>query len=262
MSTTEPGILRPPLHYLGSKWSIAPWVLQNLPAHTTYVEPFGGGAAVLLRKPSSPVEIYNDLDHQVVSFWRTLRSRPEELVAMIQATPWAREEYDLAFVDTPDELEAARRFFLRCWMSYMGCTDRKTGWRANARSRSGYIPLWGREERLLAVAERLRSVQIENDDALKVIRRFDGPETLFYCDPPYVPASRSSGSQYACEMGDTGHRQLLELLQSVKGKVVLSGYPSELYMECLEGKGWRRVSKRSRTRNVNTIREECLWIKP
>ena len=89
--------------------------------------------------------------------------------------------------------------------------------------RSGFIPHWGQEERLLAVAERMRSVQIEHDDALKVIRRFDGPNTLHYCDPPYVPQTRTSGSGYAHELSVDGHQALLEALLEVQGKVVLSG---------------------------------------
>lgn len=97
-------------------------------------------------------------------------------------------------------------------MSYMGSTDRPTGWRANTRSRQGFIPLWGQEERLLAVAGRMRSVQIEHDDALAVIRRFDGPETLFYCDPPYVASTRTSDKGYAFEMDDAAHCILVDTL--------------------------------------------------
>lgn len=258
----EKRIDRPALHYLGSKWAIASWVIQHLPSHVTYVEPFGGGAAVLLRKEPSLVEVYNDLDRAVVSFWRVLRARPHDLVAQIEATPWAREEYRLAFEPCDDELEAARRFFVRCWMSYMGATERPTGWRANARSKSGHVPMWGREERLLLVSERMRSVQFECDDAMRVIRRFDGPETLHYCDPPYEPESRSSGQGYACDLGQDDHRALLELLLEVEGKVVVSGYPSELYARMLEARGWRRVTRQSRTRDPKTTRTECLWIKP
>lgn len=247
------------LHYLGSKWTVAPWVIQHLPPHVTYVEPFGGGASVLLRKPESPVEVYNDLDAAVVGFWRVMRSQPEALVAQIQATPWARLEYELAWAPSVDELEAARRFFVRCWMSYMGSTERPNGWRANSRARHGYIPLWGREERLLAVAERLRSVQIEHADAKDVIRRFDGPGTLFYCDPPYMAATRSSGTNYACEMDDRAHRELLDLLKAIQGRVVLSGYPSNLY--AAELRDWHMVTRASRTRNPKATRTECLWIK-
>lgn len=255
-------IERPALHYLGSKWAIAPWVVGNLPSHTTYVEPFGGGAAVLLQKEPSPVEVYNDLDHQVVSFWRVLRQRPDEFVAQIQATPWARLEYEQAFEPCEDQLEAARRFFLRSWMSFMGCSHRPTGWRANARTKNGHIPLWGREERLLTVAERMRQVQIECDDALKVIRRFDGPETLFYCDPPYLPETRTSAHGYAHEMDLEGHLELLECLRACQGKVLVSGYPSALYQQELEAHGWTMISREARTRDPKARRIEQLWIKP
>lgn len=255
-------IQRPVLHYLGSKWTIAPWVISHFPVHTTYVESFGGGAAVLLRKPVSPVEVYNDLDHAVVSFWRILRSRPHEMVAAIEGTPWAREEYAQAWEPCGDELESARRFFVRSWMSYMGATDRPNGWKVNARTKNGHIPLWGREERLLEVAERWRQVQIEHDNAQAVIRRFDGPETLHYCDPPYLPETRTSGTGYVCEMDVEAHRQLLDLLLSVKGKVVVSGYPNALYERELVERGWRQVERQSRTRDPKATRRECLWIKP
>jgi DNA adenine methylase len=252
---------RPVLHYLGSKWTIAPWVIEHFPAHTTYVEPFGGGAAVLLRKDPSPVEVYNDLDHAVVSFWRVLRARPHDLVTAIEGTPWAREEYLQAWQPCGDELEAARRFFVRSWMNYMGATERPSGWKVNARTKSGHIPLWGREERLLEVAERWRQVQIEHDDALAVIRRFDGPDTLHYCDPPYMPETRSSGTGYACEMDPEAHKEMLDTLLGVKGKVVISGYPNALYTRELEGRGWVRVERESRTRDARAKRIECLWLK-
>lgn len=144
----------------------------------------------------------------------------------------------------------------------MGSTDRPTGWRANARSRQGFIPLWGQEERLLAVAERLRTVQFEHDEGLAVIRRFDGPNTLFYCDPPYVATTRTSNKGYAFEMDDAAHLALLDALRDVQGKVVLSGYPSDLYRKELEDRGWRRLSRESRTRDPKARRTECLWIKP
>lgn len=255
-------IERPALHYLGSKWAIAPWVIQHLPPHFTYVEPFGGGAAVLLRKDPSPVEVYNDLDASVVGFWRVLRSRPQELLPLIQATPWARAEYELAWEPCADELEAARRFFVRCWMSYMGASGRKTGWRANARTRSGFIPAWGQEERLLAIAERMRPVQFECDDALRVMARFDGPETLHYCDPPYHPGTRSSSSGYAQELPPEGHQALLETLLGLKGLVVLSGYPTAVYDRALLRRRWRKVQRESRTRDPKATRTECLWINP
>jgi DNA adenine methylase len=108
----------------------------------------------------------------------------------------------------------------------------------------------------------MRQVQIECDDALAVIRRFDGPETLFYCDPPYLPETRTSNQGYAHEMDPEGHHALLALLRDCQGKAMVSGYPSPFYERELEGHGWTRISRESRTRDPWAKRTECLWIKP
>jgi DNA adenine methylase len=253
---------RPTLHYLGSKWRIAPWIIENLPPHKVYVEPFGGGAAVLLRKDPSNLEIYNDLDSMVVNFWRVLRTDAAELVRRLKLTPWSREEYLLAWEPTDDPIERARRLFIRTWMAYSGETDRPSGWRAAKTERkNGTIIQWGVEERLLAVATRWREVQIEHDNALKVIRRFDTPNALFYCDPPYVHSTRSSGSGYAFERNDDEHLELLDLLNGIQGKALISGYPCDLYKIHLPARRWRRLERESRTRDPKANRTEVLYIR-
>jgi DNA adenine methylase len=255
-------IERPALHYLGSKWRIAPWIIENLPQHKVYIEPFGGGAAVLLRKDPSDLEIYNDLDSLVVNFWRVLRTQPEELIRRLKLTPWAREEDLAAWEPTPDPVESARRLFMRTWMSYSGETDRPAGWRAaKTEKKNGTIIQWGAEERLLAVATRWREVQIEHDNALCVIRRFDTPGALFYCDPPYVHSTRSSGSGYAFEMNDDEHLELLDLLNTIQGKAMISGYPCELYQKHLPAKRWKRLEREARTREAGANRTEVLYVK-
>jgi DNA adenine methylase len=254
---------RPVLAYLGSKWSIAPWVIDHMPPHSVYVEPFGGGASVLLRKDPSPLEIYNDLDSAVVNFWRVLREQPDELVALLRATPWSREEYVAAWGDETGmpALERARRLYVRTWMCFNASTDAPKGWRAAKRPKSGSVVAWGDEPRLLAVAVRWRMVQIEHDDAIKVIRRFDTPEALFYCDPPYVHSTRSSKTGYRHEMTDGDHLELLDTLNSIKGGAMLSSYPSELYKKQLPARRWKCVTRMARTRNPTANRLEVLWIK-
>jgi DNA adenine methylase len=251
------------LAYLGSKWTLAPWVLAHMPPHEAYVEPFGGGASVLLRKDPSPLEIYNDLDSSVVNFWRVLRQSPDELVRLLRATPWSREEYVSAWGDDAglSDVERARRLYVRTWMCFNASTDGPKGWRAAKRPKSGSVVAWGDEGRLLAVAVRWRMVQIEHDDALKVIRRFDTPEALFYCDPPYVHSTRSSHTGYRHELTDERHLELLDLLNSVKGKVLLSGYPSDFYSRHLPAKRWKCVTRTARTRDTKTSRIEALWVR-
>src|SRR5262245_50804810 len=117
---------RAALRFYGGKWRLAPWIVAHLPPHTCYVEPFGGAASVLLRKPPSRYEVYNDLDGAVVGFFRVLRERPADLIRAIQCTPFARAEVDLACVPVPpevdavDDLERARRLYVRAWQGRHG----------------------------------------------------------------------------------------------------------------------------------------------
>ena len=181
---------RAALRYYGGKARLAPWIVAHLPPHACYVEPFGGAASVLLRKPPAPCEVYNDLDGEVVGFFRVLRERPGELVEAVRGTPFARAEIDLACAPTPpdlDDLERARRVYVRAWQGRHGLPARgRMGWRferATDDSRTA-VAQWTDLERLWETAERLRAVQLECDDALRVIARFDGPDTLFYCLAP------------------------------------------------------------------------------
>ena len=255
-------ISRPAFRYLGSKWTIAPWILENMPEHTVYVEPFGGGGNLLLRKDPSVVEIYNDLDSGVVNFWRVLREHTDELIRRIKVTPWAREEYLAAWERSDDPIEEARRFYVRAWMSFTGEHTRQSSWRAaKTGKKGGTIIQWGSEERLLAVAQRWREVQIEHDDALAVIRRFDSPVALFYCDPPYPHSTRSSGSCYRCEMKDEQHVELLKLLNTIQGKAMISTYPNDLYAKHLPAKRWRRLERQARTLDPKSNRIEVLYVR-
>jgi len=174
------------LRMYGAKWRLAPWIVKHFPPRHVYVEAFGGSAAVLLSKEPSPVEVYNDLDGEVVNFFRVLREQPEDLARAIAFTPYARSELDTAWEPTDDPLEAARRFAVRSWMAIGGPTTRwKSGFRFR-RDRMAVLLRWWREmpERLAAVAFRLQGVLIENRDYREILEDFDGPKTLFYFDPP------------------------------------------------------------------------------
>lgn len=251
----------PPIRWTGSKWQLADWLISMFPPHICYVEPYCGGASVFFRKYPSRIEVLNDLDSSIVNFFKVLRTRANELIDAIDMTPYAREEYDLAFEPTEDELERARRFYVATRQSFHGMLERKTGWRTQKHNKRGTMLTgeWARLEGLYMAAQRLKSAQIEHDSAVRIIERYDTDQTLFYIDPPYVLSARSDDNRkrYAFEMTDDEHRELAGVLHSIEGMVVLSGYDSPLYRELYED--WHVVSK-STTTNGNGAATEYVWI--
>jgi DNA adenine methylase len=255
---------RPALRWHGGKWRLAPWIIAQFPPHRIYVEPFGGAMSVLLRKQRSYAEVYNDLDGRVVSFFRVLRdeAKSARLVELLELTPFAREEFDDTMERHPDDVEDARRFAARSFMGFgSNAHNRATGFRANS-DRSGTTPAhdWANyPEALRRVIARLRGVVIENKDAKAVMSQHDGTQTLHYVDPPYVFSTRSDLTKdYAHEMSDAEHIVLLHFLNSLKGDVVLSGYPSPLYEAALTG--WKRIESAAHADGAKR-RTEVLWIK-
>lgn len=255
-------VTRPVLRWHGGKWLLAPWILEHFPAHQVYVEPFGGAASVLMRKPRSYAEIYNDLDADVVNLFRVLRSpRADELVTAVRLTPFSRGEFQEAYLATDDELERARHLIIRSFMGFGSNGHNKlTGFRANS-NRSGTTPAhdWvNYPDSLAEVVKRLQGVTVECKDAKAVMLQHDAPTTLHYVDPPYVMATRSDeGADYAHEMDDSDHAALLECLRGLSGMVVLSGYPHPLYDAALSD--WHRVEKAALADGAKP-RTEVLWI--
>ncbi|QHS09152.1 DNA adenine methylase [Sinimarinibacterium sp. NLF-5-8] len=264
-------VKHPPLRYHGSKWQIADWIIERLAPHFTYVEPFGGGASVLLRKPVSAAEVYNDLDGEITNFFRVLRNDRDELLRKLFLTPYSRDEYDACFAlarsgTVTDTLEKAR---LTAVISYQALTSAgvtrasKPGWRCWAKPGWGQTPMdyWKLlEDRLLPVAERLRAVVIENRPALDVISAYDNDQALHYIDPPYLASTRSEGlGSYRHEMSDEDHISLARTLHNVKGMVMVSGYDSDLYQELY--KGWNKQATQSAVEGRNQ-RVECIWLNP
>lgn len=258
-------ISNPPVRYKGGKWRIADWIISHFPNHDSYVEPFCGGASVFFQKPPSAIETLNDLNRNIVIFFDMLRGEPEALIRSIELTPYSRDEWEQAHrpADNLPALEIARRFYIRSRMSFdSGEGKWKSGFRYMKNNRRGKTVTqeWNDVSMLWAAARRLKDAQIENDDALKVIERFDGPETLFYIDPPYLFDTRHSNEEYyAFEMSDDEHVQLALLLQDVQGMVILSGYDHPIYQELYQD--WHFVEKSART-NGNHKATECLWINP
>ena len=253
---------RPILRWHGGKWLLAPWILQHLPQHRVYVEPFGGAASVLLRKPRSYAEIYNDLDGEVVNLFRVARDRGDELRRALELTPFARDEFAESYHETTDPLEQARRTVARAFMGFgSNAHNKATGFRSNS-NRSGTTPAhdWRNYPQAFGdVIERLRGVCIENRDAASVMLTHDGDETVHYVDPPYVAATRDKGSDYRHEMTDADHEALAETLHGLRGSVVLSGYAGTLYERLYSD--WRRVERRALADGAKE-RTEVLWLSP
>lgn len=253
---------RPALRYHGGKWMLAPWIISHFPAHRIYCEPFGGGASVLLRKPRSYAEVYNDLDGEVVSFFRVMQSRGDELLRLLRLTPFARAEFELAYEPTDDPVESARRLVIRSFMGFGsdGHNDaRPTGFRACS-NRSGTTPAhdWvNLPDAHEALIDRLAGIVIENRDAVDCMRQHDGAQTLHYVDPPYVHDTRKSGKRYRHEMTDADHERLLSALHGLEGAVIVSGYRHDIYDEALSG--WRRIDRKALADGARE-RTECLWI--
>lgn len=266
MSVAAPS--RPILRYHGGKWILAKWIISHFPAHRIYVEPYGGGGSVLIQKPRSYAEVYNDLDGEVVNLFRVVRDRGKELAEAISATPFARDEFAQSYTPTSDQLEQARRTMIRSFMGFgsAAACGAKTGFRANS-NRSGTTPArdWmNYPDCLSATIERLRGVVIENRDALDVMRQHDSPDTLHYVDPPYVWDTRSNANPYCKkgyrhEMTDDQHRAMAAVLHELRGKVVLSGYGCDLYDRELF-KDWKRIERPALADGARP-RTEVLWIR-
>ncbi|HEV2540219.1 MAG TPA: DNA adenine methylase [Frateuria sp.] len=261
-------VTRPIVRYHGGKWKLAPWIIANLPPHRIYVEPFGGGGSVLLRKPRSYAEVYNDLDGEIVNVFRVMRDRGAELREAIRLTPFSRAEFAASYIADCNPLEQARRTILRSFQGFgsAAACGELSGFRANS-NRSGTTPAhdWANyADAVEALIERLRGVVIEQRDAMAVMVHQDGPETLHYVDPPYVHSTRSTKvnhdlarKSYKHELTDQQHEALASGLKLLDGAVVLSGYASELYCDLYAG--WRRVE---RVAHADGAREriECLWL--
>ncbi|UXL30854.1 DNA adenine methylase [Stenotrophomonas maltophilia] len=265
-------ITAPAFRYHGAKFRISGWVHQHLPAHRTYVEPFGGAAGVLLTKDRSYAEVYNDLDGDVVNFFRVLQNiaQRESLIEACRLTPYARAEFDQAWEPTTDPVERARRLVVRAQMGFgsAGATKGKTGFRIDSQRAYGTAQHhWLKfPDGLAAIADRFSGALVENRPAIEVMRQHDTPQTLHYVDPPYVHSTRvmqaGKAGYYKHEMAFEDHQELLAALLALRGMVVVSGYRTALYDETLTG--WQRVETRARISagRGGATRTECLWISP
>ncbi len=255
--------------WYGGKYSHLDFILPQLPedAHH-FCDVFGGSAAILINRPPAPVETYNDIDSELVNFFRVLRENGEELIKLISLTPFSRAELITALKYDPsiDRIERARRFYIRARQTRTGLAQTSSEGRwahcvlTSRAGMAGAVSRWlGAVDKLPEIVQRLQRVQIENAPAQEILKRYDSKETLFYLDPPYLHDSRGDNKAYGYEMTNTEHIDLAYLLRSIKGRAVLSGYRTELYDKLFAG--WKRIDAPVKTCNSSKgKRRESLWL--
>jgi DNA adenine methylase len=257
--------VKSPVPYFGSKQRVADWITSLLPDHEHYVEPYAGGLSVLLAKQPSRMETVNDLDGDLMTFWRVLRDQPEDLVRACELTPHSRAELTAAWEPTTDDVERARRVWVRLSQGRGGMM-RRTGWRHYTASSGSSIGMPGYlnayRDRLLPAAERLTAVSLEALPALTLIGKYGAAEdVLLYVDPPYLGSTRGdANSRYGVEMRtEAEHRELAAALADCRAAVVLSGYDSPLYTELFAD--WHQYRHQTMTGNAIAAKDrtEVLW---
>ena len=252
--------MKGPILWFGGKGHMTKKIVPLFPPHKTYVEPFGGGASLLLAKEPSMIEVYNDIDSGLVNFFRVLRD-PEKFARfyhLVSFTPYSREEYTSCrgtWESCEDDVARAYQWYVVARQSFGGRFG--SGWGYARDASAGGIALtcsrWLSALRNLpAIHERLMMVQIEHTDFRDIFRNYDSPETLFYVDPPYVQHTRRDG-QYAHEMTDEDHRELVDILLRIDGMAVVSGYNNEIYAP-LEAAGWERIDFQTACHSVGKTR--------
>lgn len=248
------------LKYPGAKNRIADWICGYIPKHKVYVEPYMGSLAVFFNKRPARIETLNDLDGNVVNYFRVLREKPQELAEQLSLTPFSRDEYYNAFEvsESDSDVERARKFAVRCWQGF-GCSNLyKNGFRSSQQSNSPHCTKEWRSipDRLMEASKRLLNAQIENLPAVEIINRYNTADVFMYIDPPYLRDTRKP-NLYKHEMTDSDHEELLKLLVKHPGRILLSGYENEMYNNYL--KGWHKEHKRTQAEAGN-IRVETLWM--
>lgn len=271
--------IKSPIQWFGGKQAMAAKLLPLFPEHHTYVEPFGGGGSLLISKEPSPVEVYNDLDADLVNFFRVLRDPVlfPDFYNRAWLSPFSREEYLFCrdhLSDDANVAERARRFFVLARFSFSGQVGKSFGINVTSSS-GGMVGHVSAYRNILCVlpliTERLSRAEIECRDFRQIISAYDRPGTFFYLDPPYMQSTRKSGS-YKHEMTNQDHQELVELLRGIQGKAMLSGYPNELY----DSLGWRHMEwqvncsavGRTRAAGLQGVgamgeaqkRTECVWM--
>lgn len=260
--------IRPPVKWHGGKHYLCHWIIEQFPEHRIYVEPFGGGASVLLNKNPCDVEAYNDLDERIVRLFRVLRKNGQGFLDAIRLVPYSEKEFKDAseYPDSSDETEKAICDFIRWRQSFggKGLSFSYSTKRARGAIAGDVNAWWTAIDGLGLIVDRLKMVELFCRPAAELIKRFDDREALIYCDPPYIHETREvdSCNSYKCEMTDTDHEELAGVLVACKSMVALSGYRCDRYDEWY--KGWRRIDREISCHaaggKIKARKIECLWM--
>jgi DNA adenine methylase len=271
---TQPRKIHPAVKTHGGKYYTARRIVSLFPNHQTYVEGYAGGLNALLNKWRTTLEVAGDKNGPLIEFYKILVDRPKELISRLRSIAYTRENFEWACRASADSdpVESAVRFLVRNRFSRDGLgedfawSERLRGKTRPCGPKPGDENAWEMlvEEHLHRIADRLQGVQFYHTEALDLIKRFDGPDTLFYLDPPYLPETRTALRTYAHEMSKADHERLLDTIVTIQGIVVLSGYPSKLYDDAL--RGWERfefeMPNHSGQTKVKTRRVEVVWVNP
>ena len=273
MKVKKTGRTSAPIKWHGGKSYLASRIIEMMPDHIHYVEPFFGGGAVLFQKTDEFVEnhseVINDIFGDLINFWKVLQSKSlfPKFERIVNLTPFAKPVWEDAVVcESTNSVERAVAFFVRFRQSRQGL-GRDFATMSRTRTRRGMneqVSSW-----LSAIAglpeahERLSRVAIFSEDANDLIQREDDVDTFYYCDPPYVAGTRVVKNAYTCEMSDAQHTQLLETLGSIKGKFLLSGYPNPMYNKAAKRFNWNRkdisIDNKASAQKSKPKKTECLW---
>lgn len=248
----------PVLLYPGGKYKIRDWICSYIPPHRSYLEPFCGGASIFFAKSPCELEILNDINGDICNFFRVLRDQGEELAKKIFLTPYSREEYENAYIPSSEdtELERARKFCIKCNLSFAGGNRYKTGFRIGRADNWNQLP-----ETIIEAAKRIKQAQIESMPAIELIKKYQNSETFIYLDPPYYFQNSTDKYQYLYKhiLKPEEHEEMLKILVESPAKILLSGYENSLYEKYLEKNGWKK-KKKIAVANKGGYREETLWM--
>lgn len=256
------------INYFGGKYQWVDQLFPYFPEHIHFVDLCCGSMSVTLNKIPSKLDTANDLDGTVINFFSVLRDHSDLLIAKLNLTPISRQEYTNCFpIYSEDPIEWARRFFVRCRMSFQGSgLKENTGFNAcintSERGLSKNVAKYlSAVDRLPEVVERLKIIQFENLDYREVLRKYDRQGTFFYVDPPYELRKRNYKKWYACEfVSDNDHIDLRDALSGIKGTAMVSGYESEFYKDLYKDWEFIKLQPRRHSMKGGKLQEECIWI--